>query len=179
MAYLHSHLRARAPIVNSLDELITRANRILVRESTRQRFVTFLALRIDPQARSLFYMRCGHPPGFIMNAAGEIATTMDGGSIPLGIVEDITFPEEGPIPLHHDDVVVMLTDGILEAESPQGIAFGMENTVSVIRQHRTQPAEEIIAALRESVCEHAGKTTFNDDITLVVAKVDAGQDSST
>ena len=118
------------------------------------------------------YVRCGHPPGFIMSAEGEVTAWMEEGSLPLGILSNTQFPCSAPIQLHSGDVVVMLTDGILEAFSPDRVQFGIDRTVQLVREHRDQPAAQIIEALREAVDEYTERAELSDDLTLVVIKVE-------
>jgi len=171
MASVHAHLRSLLETYDDSCELISRTNAIIIDESPMQLFVTMLVAIIDPEERTLSYIRCGHPPGFIMNAAGEVTVHMESGGLPLGILAEAEFDESAPIQLQAGDVVVMLTDGILEARSDSGQLFGMQNTVRTVHEHRAQPALRIIEALREAVRHFTGKDALSDDVTLVVIKV--------
>jgi PAS domain S-box-containing protein len=171
MAFSHAHLRSLLEVHDDLCELIARVNVILSEESPIERFLTLLAAVIDPQTKTLSYVRCGHPPGFIMNQAGEVTLSMDSGSLPLGVAPEAEFQQSPASQLHPGDIVVMLTDGILEACSPEKTYFGLEGTVDTLRHNRSRSAREIIEALREAVRSFTGKDTLADDITLVVIKV--------
>ena len=97
---------------------------------------------------------------------------MEEGSLPLGILANTQFPCSAPIQLHSGDVVVMLTDGILEAFSPDRVQFGIDRTVQLVRKHHDRPATQIIEALRKAVDEYTERTELLDDLTLVVIKVE-------
>jgi PAS domain S-box-containing protein len=172
MTFLHAHLRSLASTHTSLSELILQANNFLERECPEDNFVTLLALSCDFQARTLSYVGCGHPPGLIMNADGTVSAWLDEGSLPLGIEPDIEFPCSAPIKLHSGDVVVLMTDGILEAESPTGDQFGINRVVQVISEQRHQSSAEIIEALKKAVMDYTGRDELLDDLTLVVIKVE-------
>jgi PAS domain S-box-containing protein len=172
MAFLHAHLRSLADVHTDLSELIVQANNLLERESPDQHFVTMLAATFDFQARTMAYVRCGHPPGFIMSAGGDVRVWMEEGSLPLGIMPDTQFPCSVPIQFHSGDIVVMVTDGILEAFSPEHVQFGIERTVQLVREHREQPAARIIEALRKAVGDYTARSGLSDDLTLVVIKVE-------
>jgi PAS domain S-box-containing protein len=171
MASVHAHLRSLLETYDDACQLISRTNAIIIDESPMQLFVTLLVAIIDPKERILSYLRCGHPPGFIMNASGEVTTYMEAGGLPLGILADAELDESAPIQLQAGDVVVMLTDGILEASSISGKSFGMESTIETVREHRVEPAQRIIEALRQAVRDFTDKESLSDDITLVVIKV--------
>ena len=171
MAYLHAHLRSLARVHTDLCELIVQANNILENASSEQNFVTLLAIQFDCQARTMSYVRCGHPPGFIMSAAGKVTAWMEDGGLPLGVLAEAEFCRSDPVPLHSGDMVVMLTDGILEAVSPENVEFGVNRTVELVREHRNQSATQIIESLRKAVCDHTAQDELSDDLTLVVVKV--------
>ncbi len=92
--------------------------------------------------------------------------------LPLGILSNSQFPCSAPLQLHSGDVVVMLTDGVLEAFSPDRVQFGKDRTVQFVREHRDQPAAQIIEALREAVDEYTERAKLTDDLTFVVIKVE-------
>lgn len=68
------------------------------------------------------------------------------------------------------DVLVLLTDGILEAESQEGDPFGSERVVEVIRRNSDRSAAEIIGALQMAIDEFCQYRKFSDDITSVAVK---------
>ena len=70
-------------------------------------------------------------------------------------------------------MVLFLTDGVAETASPQGVAFGIERTLDVLRANRHRPAGEIVETLYRSARNFAEDTPQQDDITAVVLKVEA------
>ncbi len=171
MASLRAHLRSSLEAQTDMCRLLTGINQIL-REEAPAQFVTLLAVMIDTQMRTLTYVRCGHPPGFIMNARGEVTAWMERGGFPLGILPDAELCQSDPLRLQSGDVVVMLTDGILEAFSADDIQYGVDRTVQTVRNHRGESATQIIESLRKGVEGFAGRTHLSDDVTLIVIKVD-------
>jgi sigma-B regulation protein RsbU (phosphoserine phosphatase) len=69
-------------------------------------------------------------------------------------------------------MVLFLTDGVAEAESPQGDSFGIERTLDVVRANRHRPAGEVVETLYQSIRDFARGTPQQDDITAVVLKVE-------
>jgi serine phosphatase RsbU (regulator of sigma subunit) len=171
MASLHAHLRSLAHVHSDLCAMITQANRILEGESPPNHFVTLLAVAMHQQTREIVYVRCGHPPGFIMNQEGVVTGWMEEGNLPLGIMPHHVFTCSEPVPLNQGDTVVMLTDGILEAFSPERQPFGTERTVEVVRENLEAPVERIIDALRCAVAEHTKCQELSDDLTLIILRV--------
>jgi serine phosphatase RsbU (regulator of sigma subunit) len=105
-----------------------------------------------------------------MNAAGEVTLRMDLGNLPLGVLPDVEYESSEPHRLDSGDVVVLLTDGILEAVSPDGNAFDWKRTVQTVRVNRQRTAAEILESLVQAAREHTGRGHFKDDVTLVIIK---------
>ena len=53
--------------------------------------MTLLAGEIDLQRRTLYYVRCGHPPGIVMSASGVVSATLEHGHLPLGVYPETEF----------------------------------------------------------------------------------------
>jgi sigma-B regulation protein RsbU (phosphoserine phosphatase) len=68
------------------------------------------------------------------------------------------------------DIGVLLTDGIVEAENPQGDAFGKERVIQIICEQAASGPVEIIRVLRDAVQEFIAGGPQLDDLTLVVVK---------
>jgi PAS domain S-box-containing protein len=171
MASLHAYLRSLIETHTTLWEMVRRANSILTKTSPEERFITLLAVAIDPDARSLSYVRCGHPPGFVMNAEGEVTLRMELGNVPLGVLPEVDYQQSEPHQLRSGDVIVLLTDGILEAVSPDGHLFDWQGAIHSTRDNRHRPAAEIVEALKQAAKDHTAGRCFKDDVTLVVIKV--------
>jgi PAS domain S-box-containing protein len=171
MASMHAHLCSFADSHTDVSEILAKVNSVLLKESGDSRFVTALAGRIDPATRLLTHVNCGHPPGIVLNSKGEVTARMEGTNLPLGVLEDVEFRLSDPVQLNEGDAVLFYTDGVLEAESPDGTAFGLDRTIQVVRDHRDRPALEIVHALRQAVKDHVDTGEILDDVTLVVAKV--------
>jgi sigma-B regulation protein RsbU (phosphoserine phosphatase) len=135
-------------------------------------YVTLLIGRFNASTHSLSYSSAGHhPTGYIMDASGEVKTRLCSTGLPLGISPDNDFPAAPTIPLQRHDLVLMATDGIPEAMSQDGVFFGMERALQVVRTHRHKSAQEIVDALIRAVQDFSHNTQQHDDITAVVVKV--------
>jgi sigma-B regulation protein RsbU (phosphoserine phosphatase) len=90
---------------------------------------------------------------------------------PIGLEENIHgLLSSVTVPFLSGDMLILYTDGITEAESEDGVLFGIERLVeSACRVHR-QTAVEAKTAIIADVRAHIGKQKVHDDITLVVVK---------
>jgi len=171
MASTHAHLRSLAQTFTDAGEILALANASLVRETGDDQFVTLLLGRLDPRTRAFVYASAGHPAGYILDASGSVKACLESTSVPLGIWPDVDFPPGDPVMLEPGDLVLLITDGILEARSPTGDYFGTGRALEVVRAHRGQAAGEIIEALYWAVLEFSESRKPADDVTAVVIKV--------
>jgi sigma-B regulation protein RsbU (phosphoserine phosphatase) len=163
-------LRLLADTEPDVGEILKRTNRSLLDEASGQ-FVTLLLARLDPDKRQLVYVNAGHPAGWVLDAAGHVKASLESTAVPLGVLSDNRFPSAPPVDLEPGDTVLLLTDGLPEAVSPNGELFGIDRTMEVLRALRDRPAREIVESLYESVCRFCSPGQPADDVTLVVIKV--------
>ncbi len=100
----------------------------------------------------------------------ERVETLDLG-FPIGLEADISqFINSRSIQFDSDDIVILYTDGVTEAESPQGKLFGVESLCESANRHRGGTAQEIKQNIIRDVLNHIDTQKIHDDITLVVIK---------
>ena len=133
--------------------------------------MTLLFGRLMPGARSFACVNAGHPPGYVLDASGRIKARIESRSVPLAVLPDATFPPSEPVKLAAGDIVLMLTDGILEARNAEEAVFGPERALEIVAAHRQRPAREIIEAIHRGVCGFCRPNRPTDDITAIVVKV--------
>jgi PAS domain S-box-containing protein len=173
MAAVHSRLRALAECHVEIEDILARANAHLVEESEPGMFVTVFLGCLDPQARTLSYASAGHPTGYVLDASGNVKAELKSTAPPVAIDAESLFPVVGPTHLQLGDLVLLLTDGVLETVAPTGDFFGIERTLQVVRSHRTRTAQEILGALHRAVSEFAHPDRLHDDVTAMIIKVTA------
>lgn len=168
MSQTQAYLRAMAEIHDDPGELLTHVNR-LVAASQSQHFVTLFLGRIDAETRSFVYAGAGHD-GYLISA-NDTVKVLTSTSMPLGVLDTLTVPSAPAIILAPGDIIVLPTDGIEEAERPDGVLFGRERALHVVRANREKSAAEIVQALFRAARDFAEGEPQNDDISAVVVKM--------
>jgi hypothetical protein len=172
MVATRAALRSCADMGISLDEILDRVNATLLGDIEADRFVTMFLASLDARARSLTYSSAGHPPGYVLDRDGEIKHVMDSTRIPLGIMADWRGQPTRSIPLEPGDIMVFLTDGILESLGAGGHAFGVQPALALVKEHRLEPAQRILERLLEAVHASRRGVPQDDDMTAVICKVE-------
>lgn len=130
-------------------------------------FVTASCIRLDTRRRTLTIANAGHLPILVRRAGGEVFTCGAASGVPLGMVPCQYEDEE--VVLERSDIVLLATDGLLEAlDHPSG-ARGMDRLMALVRD-APHDAGRLHARLRAAVAE-ARSAHVLDDITWVGLQV--------
>jgi sigma-B regulation protein RsbU (phosphoserine phosphatase) len=87
----------------------------------------------------------------------------------LGLIDRAAY-EVGQVRLEPGDVVAMVTDGVTEANSPQGTEFGEERVCEALRAVSGGSASAILEGLVGAVNAWVGEGSFSDDLTVLILK---------
>jgi phosphoserine phosphatase RsbU/P len=91
---------------------------------------------------------------------------------PIGLDEEISdFIGYADVQLYPNDVVVLYTDGITEAENPEGELYGLKRLTEMIKENWQLSSNEIKQAVINDLYKYMGQGELLDDITLVVLKL--------
>jgi sigma-B regulation protein RsbU (phosphoserine phosphatase) len=169
MTQLASYLRARADRrVKNWGRLAMRLNARMNEVRDRNRYATLFAASLNPENGDLRFVNGGHNPPLLVRKDGTFQRLDPTGPM-VGLLHDVTF-EQGHGRMEPGDTLVAFTDGLVEAESVQGLELGDEALVDVVRQHPEATADELMEALLVRAFEHMEGGGFKDDVTLVVVR---------
>lgn len=171
MAETRAYLRVLAHRREDVGEILTRTNKVLAEDVGAERFVTLFFARLDPVARALVYASAGHPPGYILDAAGNVKTKLPRTGAALGIQPETQYHSSPEYLLNSGDLLLLLTDGLEECLSADDTLFGIDRVLEVVRGNRHQPARYIVETLYAAVRQFARNAPQLDDVTAVVVKV--------
>ncbi|MCA9247048.1 MAG: fused response regulator/phosphatase [Planctomycetales bacterium] len=168
MAEVRAYLRAFAETTDDIAEILTKTNRLLTRDSPDERFAALFCASIAPDCRSLAFAGAGDR-AFLFHADGSLDRLRATG-LPLGIDPDAEVGRESVDSLSAGDVLLLLTDGLIETLGEDGI-FGEKRICDVVVQNRHASADAIIDALFQASAEHGRGEAQRDDYTAAVVKI--------
>lgn len=172
MATGRALLRSRADRPGSMALMMCHINRQLSADTGHSRFMTLCYLVIDAQGRTLRWVCAGHDPPITYDLRSGGFGELAGGGIPLGIDEDWRYAEYEAEASPDGQVILIGTDGIWEARNPAGEMFGKEPLYRIIRENAQRTAEQISQAVTETLAAFRETRSQEDDVTLVVIKVE-------
>ncbi|MCC5897632.1 MAG: SpoIIE family protein phosphatase [Phormidium sp. BM_Day4_Bin.17] len=111
-----------------------------------------------------------HEEAILLRRDGSLERidTLDLG-FPIGLDAEISqFIQPIELALHPGDTLILYTDGITEAEDPNGDFYGLDRLCEVARRHAQDDAEQIQQAIIEHLKKYINGHKIYDDITLLV-----------
>lgn len=169
MALTHciAHMLVSPP--SEPSELLKHLNEHLTKRYTLEsnHFITAFFAIYDPHSRTLKYSSAGHnPPRLLRHDHRQIESLDQATSLPLGIVDSLDWPDAS-IEIRRGDRLVIYTDGIVEAASPEFELFGMDRLDQLINAAKGTP-EELRNSILTAVDDFTQHAPASDDRTLLV-----------
>jgi sigma-B regulation protein RsbU (phosphoserine phosphatase) len=173
MTTARAFLGMRASQPGTISEIITAMNHHLTRDVLETgRFMTLFYLSIDPEQKSLDWVRAGHDPAIVYDPVRDEFEELKGGGVALGVNDEFDYEENRKGGLVNGQIIAVGTDGIWEAVNKDGEMFGKDRLRRLIRSHAGAGSGDILNAVYEELNEFTRGQKTEDDITLVIIKVD-------
>jgi sigma-B regulation protein RsbU (phosphoserine phosphatase) len=168
MSSVRGALRALAETIASPAELLRRLNRQLCRETRPGEFVTLHLVTIDAAGRQLTYANAGHEPLLLLRG-GELQETPEGNLV-LGINPREEF-EEHTLALRPGDLLLLYTDGAVEARNFADEQYGRERLHASVHTHGALPPQQVLTNMVWDIRRFVGLAEQADDLTLVALRI--------
>ena len=167
MAGLQASVRSLAGPAVEPGEVNRRLNGMLYRSTSTARYATLFFAIYDARRRLLQYSNAGHFPPLHIKARSVERLTADG--IPLGLMEEALYGQ-GQRELETGDLLAMYTDGIVEAPNPEGVEFGEDRLVEVLRRHENTGLDSLVLVVMDELSRWTHGAAAHDDATLVLVR---------
>lgn len=126
-------------------------------------FCTLFFGVLDPEAGVLYYINAGHESPFIVNARG-VKTRLPATGTAVGLMPGSKFNHEKII-IEPGDILIGYTDGVSEAQDPDGALFTQKRMISLLNQPVTS-ASHLMEHIRTHLFAHIDQAPQSDDITM-------------
>jgi len=171
MVATRAYLRVLLATELGLGEVMTQLNKTLMGDLRDEDFVTLLLVRIEPRTRELTFVNAGHPAAAIFDVSGQCRLQLEYTGMALGFSEEARYECSAPVHLCPNELLLMVTDGILESRAPDGSFFAMQRLLQLIHSHHTLPISEALGRLRKDLAEFVQHTPPEDDQTVILCRV--------
>ncbi|HMF00607.1 MAG TPA: SpoIIE family protein phosphatase [Terriglobia bacterium] len=161
---LQMQMRAGLP----LDEAMNRLNRFLCEKSSSSRFATMFSFTLGPDGHGR-YISAGHNPTYLFRAATGQIEELASNNMIVGAFQFATY-EAATLNMNPGDVLLAYSDGLTEAESPQGEMLGEEAVKNVILAAAPTGSQQLEQKLLATIQSFTAGRTLTDDITLIIVE---------
>jgi len=170
MATFQASLRTLAARPSSLVELVDGLNLYVTAHSRGGlRFTTAFLAELDPVSGALTSVNAGHNAPVLRRAAGGLER-LDTGGLPLGIKSDGRY-ESATTTVRPGDVLVIFTDGVVEAENLKGDEYGEPRLLDLLSGTPVVSAQQALGMLMASVDSFVGPARQHDDVTCLLMRM--------
>ncbi|MEJ2511209.1 MAG: SpoIIE family protein phosphatase [Anaerolineales bacterium] len=145
-------------------------NQYILNQTQINQFVTAFYGILDPKTGEIVFSNAGHCPMYLIRDDDllDIRRFKTKG-FPLCIENNVQWEQEN-IVLHPGEMILLYTDGIIEAENDQGEFFGEENLVQSLPKYNASTAFDTSKNIIKNLETFVGKNTSFDDIAIIAIK---------
>src|SRR3954469_5587328 len=171
MARLTSELRSRAAIARTPARLLRRVNQEIAQLGDDGMFATLVYCIYDLETRSLVFTNAGHCVPLLRRGDRLFPLQAERAHTPpLGVTPDLEAGE-ARVQLHSGDMLIMVSDGILEARDARGVEYGLSRLSRRIRTARGS-ADDVIKAILADIDSHTHEAAQGDDMTTLAMAIE-------
>lgn len=172
MARVTSELRSRAAIARTPARLLRRVNQEIAQLGDDGMFATLVYCIYDLESRSLVFTNAGHCVPLLRRDDRVFPLQAERAHTPpLGVTAELDAGE-ARVQLQPGDMLIMVSDGILEARDARGVEYGLSRLSRRVRTARGS-ADEVVKAILADLDAHTGEEAQGDDMTILAMAIDA------
>jgi phosphoserine phosphatase RsbU/P len=166
MAVSRTLLRATALHGVSPRECLDHVNRVLLKQSDGEVFLTLLYGILDLQTGDFEFSVGGQPPPFLCSPDGPGTFLREPRGMMLGMIEEAVYCS-ATVRVPPGGTLVFYTDGVTEAECDQGAFFTEERLRTVLECSKGRTAGELTSRIVGALNEFAAGNEQSDDVTIL------------
>jgi len=172
MTTVRAFIRQRSSMEGSISSIVSDVNLELTGDVGESgSFITLFYTKIYKKEKSISWVRAGHDPAIIYNTTNDSFDELSGYGLPLGVNKDSEYKELHQT-LNPGQIIVIGTDGIWETRNTRGESFEKQKLRHTIRANADRPAKEIVQEVIDEVDAFRSSIIQEDDVTLVIVKVE-------
>jgi sigma-B regulation protein RsbU (phosphoserine phosphatase) len=168
MANFQASLHGLAAIEDELTTVVERLNKIVIRNTKGERFITLFLAKYNEKTRKLNYINAGHTPT-ILYSEGE-AVPLKLGTTMIGAFEELPFLNEGEIDVEPGSLLFNYTDGLMDHESQNLKNWDEDKLLEFVIGHGELTPDEFNESLMNYI-NTVIKGKPIDDITLLTLRI--------
>jgi serine phosphatase RsbU (regulator of sigma subunit) len=150
------------------DEICAKLSRRLHARTSAERYATAFVGVLEIDRHVLRYSNAGHNPALLLRAGGG-SELLAATGLPLGLLPIADYTA-GELTLAPGDALIVYTDGITEAASPEGEEYGLERLERTARRHLGGPLAGLLEGLEQDLEGFVRGVPYGDDRTILLLR---------
>lgn len=171
MAVTRTLFRMSANMTNSPRQIVTTINDTIVKDNDECMFVTMFVGMLDLNTGTLRFCNAGHNPAVLADSRGA-RFMREAENIPVGVMGGFEYTEE-TVQLREDEMLLLYTDGLTEAENARKELFGDDRLLQLMSTDTHQSPKDAVERLKTAVAEFADGVDQSDDLTMLCLRLDS------
>jgi serine phosphatase RsbU (regulator of sigma subunit)/pSer/pThr/pTyr-binding forkhead associated (FHA) protein len=151
------------------DEIFIRLSRQLFRRTPPEKFATVFAAMLDIESGRIRYANAGHNPPLVVRAKTGTIERLGPTGPPIGLFPSSVY-QAADVSLEPGDLLVLYTDGIVEAVNPEEEEYSIERLEKACLENGRRPLPEMMQALEADLAAFVGAVPYPDDRTVLLAR---------
>ncbi len=150
--------------------ILTWINRGITGSISIDHFATLAYLVFDRKKKEITYSNAAHHPLLVYSSKMNKLVEIDTPGLPIGIEKNTKYFQKR-FGVESGDIIVLYTDGIIEAMDEDGNQYSINALKEVISKNYSLGAAELVDLIKSDLQRFVGKAKQHDDETIVVLKV--------
>lgn len=168
---LRSLLRSQISSEDDLGKALMRVNDLFSLDVEKASdFATAWVGLFDLKTHQLTFCCAGHPPALLIRANGKIEELGDH-TLALGIEKWVNPPKLQTIVVESGDLLLLYSDGLIEAQNEEGRCFGKKALVGLIQEMQIKTPKELVDRIFQAIQQFSQGVKPNDDLTVLAIKL--------
>lgn len=166
MAMAKTLIKSRASSDSSTASIVTHINDELSKDNDGCLFVTLFLCILDIHTGELITTNAGHNPPLLKHSDGLITTLKQRDGPVVAAFSDNAYSEQC-VQLKQGDTLLIYTDGVTEADSPEGVFYGVDRLQQLLDGWQGKSVKELTSQIVQSTHVFEGNDRQADDITVL------------
>jgi serine phosphatase RsbU (regulator of sigma subunit) len=173
MSQMKGIFQSLAQLCLAPDEFLTKANTALSSCLEKTSFITLTYYVLDTQRKTVVFSRAGHCPTLYFDQKNSHAYYFKNKGLGLGILRNSEYKnyvEVNDFNYSSGDIMLLYTDGIVEAQNSNKEDFGYDRLKSLLITHNDLKLHELQDKIIDELYKFCGSTTLDDDYSIVLVR---------
>ena len=156
---------------NGISSFIKKLNAYIHKTFDCEKYLTGVFLSIDTADGSMTVWDMGHSLLYVFRGDRLMALKSGAKNMPVGI-QPVVDPEELTVRLRPGDILLLITDGVVEQCNVDREEYGLSRIASLFRDNEGKSVEDLRDLAAADITSFRGSETQHDDISFLLARFD-------